>query len=93
MFELRIEKGSKYGHSVDDSGYSTEIIRFEYEWMPPRCSVCKIFGHNLSECPKHVKEAVHKDTNVSIQLDVKNEEFVEARNIKNMGKRGFFVST
>ena len=26
----------------------------EYEWRPPRCDTCKIFGHALVECPKSV---------------------------------------
>ena len=74
----------------DDSGYSTEIIRVEYEWTPPHCSVCKIFGHTLSECPKQVKEVVHKVSNVvtnaSIQVVNNDEGFTEVRNRKNKGK-------
>ncbi|GJZ21082.1 zinc knuckle CX2CX4HX4C containing protein [Tanacetum coccineum] len=29
-----------------------ETIRVEYEWMPPRCDVCKIFSHLHDHCPK-----------------------------------------
>nr|GEW86836.1 hypothetical protein [Tanacetum cinerariifolium] len=33
---------------------SRETIRVEYEWRPPRCDVCKIFGHVYDHCPKKV---------------------------------------
>ncbi|GKD37229.1 hypothetical protein Tco_1257436, partial [Tanacetum coccineum] len=25
-----------------------------YEWKPPRCACCKVFGHVLEECPKNI---------------------------------------
>ncbi|GJU67134.1 RNA-directed DNA polymerase, eukaryota, reverse transcriptase zinc-binding domain protein [Tanacetum coccineum] len=28
-------------------------VRVEYEWKPPRCASCKIFGHIHEECPKN----------------------------------------
>ncbi|GJU72077.1 hypothetical protein Tco_1263482 [Tanacetum coccineum] len=31
-----------------------ERIRVEYEWKPPLCLDCHIFGHNASLCPKNV---------------------------------------
>ncbi|PWA91915.1 zinc knuckle CX2CX4HX4C [Artemisia annua] len=39
---------------LDGSGSTIEKIRVEYEWKPPRCDKCKIFGHTLIECPKVV---------------------------------------
>nr|GEY56084.1 hypothetical protein [Tanacetum cinerariifolium] len=29
----------------EDSCFSIEMVRIEYEWKPPRCDLCKIFGH------------------------------------------------
>ncbi|GJV68900.1 putative reverse transcriptase domain-containing protein [Tanacetum coccineum] len=29
-------------------------VRVEYEWKPPRCVCCKIFGHVQDECAKNV---------------------------------------
>ncbi|GJU81813.1 hypothetical protein Tco_1284178, partial [Tanacetum coccineum] len=26
----------------------------EYEWKPPRCDLCRIFGHDQAQCPKKV---------------------------------------
>ncbi|GJU29762.1 zinc knuckle CX2CX4HX4C containing protein [Tanacetum coccineum] len=36
----------------DDS--TVETIRVEYEWRPPMCDICKIFGHVHDHCPKKV---------------------------------------
>ncbi|GJY96748.1 reverse transcriptase domain-containing protein [Tanacetum coccineum] len=33
-------------------GYSKENIRVEYEWKPPTCIDCRVFGHNTDKCPK-----------------------------------------
>ena len=40
---------------LDGSGFTKETINVEYEWQPPRCSECKIFGHSDEHCPKHVQ--------------------------------------
>ncbi|GKC50616.1 zinc knuckle CX2CX4HX4C containing protein [Tanacetum coccineum] len=34
-------------------GFSKETVRVEYEWKPPRCDQCKIFGHVYDQCPKN----------------------------------------
>ncbi|GJX47193.1 zinc knuckle CX2CX4HX4C containing protein [Tanacetum coccineum] len=34
-------------------GFFMRTIRIEYEWKPPRCSSCKVFGHFLDDCPKN----------------------------------------
>ncbi|GJX87446.1 zinc knuckle CX2CX4HX4C containing protein [Tanacetum coccineum] len=31
--------------SLTGDGFTKETIRVEYEWKPPRCDICKIFGH------------------------------------------------
>ncbi|GKC84700.1 retrotransposon protein, putative, ty1-copia subclass [Tanacetum coccineum] len=30
-------------------------VRVEYEWKPPRCASCKVFGHIHEECPKNTE--------------------------------------
>nr|GEZ95812.1 hypothetical protein [Tanacetum cinerariifolium] len=41
----------------------------EYEWKPPRCSSCKVFGHIHEECPKNTgageKKTVKKPSQTS----------------------------
>nr|GEV79325.1 putative reverse transcriptase domain-containing protein [Tanacetum cinerariifolium] len=34
--------------------YYTWNVRVEYEWKPPRCACCKVFGHTQEECPKNI---------------------------------------
>ncbi|GKE38390.1 zinc knuckle CX2CX4HX4C containing protein, partial [Tanacetum coccineum] len=40
--------------SLTRDGFTKETIRVEYEWRPPRCDICKIFGHVHDYCPKNV---------------------------------------
>nr|GEW18637.1 hypothetical protein [Tanacetum cinerariifolium] len=41
-------------------GHYTCNIRVEYEWKPPRCTSCKVFGHIHDECPKNIGAGVTK---------------------------------
>nr|GEU52848.1 hypothetical protein [Tanacetum cinerariifolium] len=41
--------------NLEGIGYTKETIRIEYEWEPPRCSTCLIFGHSPADCPKAPK--------------------------------------
>nr|GEU28760.1 putative ATPase, F1/V1/A1 complex, alpha/beta subunit, zinc knuckle CX2CX4HX4C [Tanacetum cinerariifolium] len=50
----------------DETDYTWEVISVEYEWQPPRCVDCKIFGHSSDRCPKIIREPltpVSMDTN------------------------------
>ncbi|GJX51422.1 hypothetical protein Tco_0278267 [Tanacetum coccineum] len=38
-------------------GHYLETLEVEYEWWPPRCSKCKIFGHEDDACPSRVNKA------------------------------------
>nr|GEV69561.1 hypothetical protein [Tanacetum cinerariifolium] len=40
--------------SLSGDDFTKETIRVEYEWRPPMCDVCKIFGHVHDHCPKKV---------------------------------------
>ncbi|GJV89083.1 hypothetical protein Tco_1533021 [Tanacetum coccineum] len=39
---------------VEGSGFYLHTIKMVYEWKPPRCGSCAMFGHDVSKCPKHV---------------------------------------
>ncbi|GJU33230.1 putative reverse transcriptase domain-containing protein [Tanacetum coccineum] len=39
---------------ITGEGYYTCNIRVEYEWKPPRCAYCKVFGHVQEECIKNI---------------------------------------
>ncbi|GKE93091.1 copia protein [Tanacetum coccineum] len=38
---------------ITREGHYTCNVRVEYEWKPPRCSSCEVFGHIHEECPKN----------------------------------------
>ncbi|GJS54236.1 putative RNA-directed DNA polymerase [Tanacetum coccineum] len=42
-------------------GFYTCNVRVEYEWKPPRCMCCKVFGHVQDECPKNKVSDVVKN--------------------------------
>ena len=37
---------------LEGSCYTIKTIRVEFEWKPPRCDECKIFGHSCDNCLK-----------------------------------------
>ncbi|GKA00236.1 retrovirus-related pol polyprotein from transposon TNT 1-94 [Tanacetum coccineum] len=43
---------------LNGTRHSFETVDIEYEWVPPRCDVCKVFDHDDVDCPKRVKETV-----------------------------------
>nr|GEW00534.1 hypothetical protein [Tanacetum cinerariifolium] len=44
----------------DTTGYTKERIRVEYEWKPPFCLECHVFGHSPKMCLKRVTQPVTK---------------------------------
>nr|GEU71514.1 hypothetical protein [Tanacetum cinerariifolium] len=68
--------------NLDKHGYRKETIRVEYEWKPPRCSTCLVFGHSVDDCPKgngtfflsNSFEALNVDNMVIEDLDSGNNE-------------------
>ncbi|GKE44587.1 hypothetical protein Tco_1471871 [Tanacetum coccineum] len=50
-------------------GYYTCNIHVEYEWKPPRCSSCKVFGYIHEKYPKNTsageKKTVKKPSQTS----------------------------
>ncbi|GJT85215.1 hypothetical protein Tco_1066932 [Tanacetum coccineum] len=39
---------------IEGTRFTIETVTIEYEWKPPRCDLCKIFGHVHDHCPKKV---------------------------------------
>nr|GEW04315.1 hypothetical protein [Tanacetum cinerariifolium] len=46
--------------SLTGEDFTKESIHVEYEWKPPRCDTCMIFGHVQDQCPKRVKKMKSK---------------------------------
>ncbi|GJU11469.1 hypothetical protein Tco_1133865 [Tanacetum coccineum] len=42
-------------------GFCTCNVHVNYEWKPPRCACCKVFGHVQDECPKNIDSDVVKN--------------------------------
>ena len=64
---------------MEEEGFSKVTIRVEYEWKPPRCHSCRIFGHDIDQCPKRPREAA------STQLA--DDGFVEVTRKQGKGKQ------
>ncbi|GJY46047.1 zinc finger, CCHC-type containing protein [Tanacetum coccineum] len=59
---------------ITREGHYTCNVRVEYEWKPPRCSSCKVFGHIHEECPKNTgageKKTVKKPSQTSRGISI-----------------------
>ncbi|GJR04217.1 hypothetical protein Tco_0527201 [Tanacetum coccineum] len=74
-------------------GHYLEALDVEYEWWPPRCSKCKIFGHEDDFCP--VRDKKTKVGSSSGANGVRDNVCKQVRNSVNKaakGKQGFRFS-
>ncbi|GJW02765.1 hypothetical protein Tco_1561621 [Tanacetum coccineum] len=65
---------------IDGLGFSKETVRIEYEWKPPRCDLCKIFGHVHDQCPKNIT--------ITPIVEESNDGFQTVVNKRKNGKTG-----
>nr|GEW04623.1 hypothetical protein [Tanacetum cinerariifolium] len=74
MIELRADVDLKDNiivamPKITREGHNTCNVHVEYEWKPPRCSSCKVFGHFYKECLKNTcvgeKKSVKKHNQTS----------------------------
>ncbi|GJV04294.1 trichome birefringence-like protein 3 [Tanacetum coccineum] len=66
---------------VNGEGHIKETMFVDYEWTPPRCMDCQVFGHVASECPKRVVEPAEE-----VQ-EVQPDGFTTVKNRKKKGKK------
>nr|GEZ50859.1 hypothetical protein [Tanacetum cinerariifolium] len=66
--------------NLEDNGYTRETVTIEYEWKPPCCTQCKIFGHVIENCPHVTKGAAKKN------VEIDNEGFQTVGN-HGIGKK------
>ncbi|GJV49276.1 hypothetical protein Tco_1439488 [Tanacetum coccineum] len=62
--------------------YTREVISVEYEWQPPRCVDCKIFGHSSDRCPKIIREPI-----TLVSIDTNSDGFKEVQRKKINDKK------
>jgi len=75
---------------VGDGGeYVTETIGVEYEWTPPRCAQCCVFGHGNKDCPKQI--CVTKPS-PNPNPKVNGDGFTEVKGRKTAKKNGIHVT-
>nr|GEW64889.1 hypothetical protein [Tanacetum cinerariifolium] len=75
--------------NLEGPRYIKETIRVEYEWEPPRCGTCLIFGHSVDDClkgPKQVVNRVDKGNGGSSRVD--DEGFIGVKKEKSCGNDG-----
>jgi hypothetical protein len=54
--------------NLEGSGYTKENICIEYEWEPPRCSTCLLYGHD--DCPEAALKRVVNGTGKSNDINL-----------------------
>ncbi|GKE21001.1 reverse transcriptase domain-containing protein [Tanacetum coccineum] len=64
----------------DGTGHTLEKICLEYEWKPPVCMDCHVFGHSQEQCPKRVKEQATETKTID------NDRFTIVHKKKKKGK-------
>ncbi|GKC36569.1 hypothetical protein Tco_1048953 [Tanacetum coccineum] len=68
-----------------DMGHSLATVSIEYEWTPPRCSTCMIFGHLSKDCPKLPKETpVAAAPNDGFEVVTKKKNRSKSKNKKQV---------
>nr|GEY25761.1 hypothetical protein [Tanacetum cinerariifolium] len=73
---------------IEDPDFLIETVRIEYEWKPPQCDLCKIFGHVHDQCPKKaIVTPIVEKTNDRFQI-VSNKKKNGKAKSTNSGKFG-----
>nr|GEY10971.1 hypothetical protein [Tanacetum cinerariifolium] len=85
LIEVAVKKELKHEVTmvvpvVDEEGHAMVKTKVEYEWKPPRCSECLVFGHTNEQCPKRVKVLKEDATTQS-------DGFTTVQNRKKKGKK------
>ncbi|GKE04431.1 RNA-directed DNA polymerase, eukaryota, reverse transcriptase zinc-binding domain protein, partial [Tanacetum coccineum] len=66
---------------VEGTGHTNVKIQLKYEWKPPFCHECHVFGHNVDLCPKRVVETV------KVNVEDKDDGFTMVTNQKKKAKQ------
>ncbi|GJW89627.1 trichome birefringence-like protein 3 [Tanacetum coccineum] len=67
--------------NVDGEGHTKQIMPLEFEWKPPQCCECHVFGHSISSCPKRVV------VNNAEKIVENDDSFTVVTHKKNKGKK------
>ncbi|GJU13846.1 hypothetical protein Tco_1136242 [Tanacetum coccineum] len=78
--ELKQEVTMAVPHE-DGTGHTKVLIKAEYEWKPPLCGDCHMFGHLLAQCPKRVVATI------LVTEEAKSKGFTTITNKRRKGKK------
>ncbi|GKA89536.1 hypothetical protein Tco_0811348 [Tanacetum coccineum] len=67
--------------NVDGEGHTKKIMPLEFEWKPPQCYECHVFGHSISSCRKRVV------VNNAEKIVKNDDSFIVVTHKKNKGKK------
>ncbi|GKB24097.1 putative RNA-directed DNA polymerase, eukaryota, reverse transcriptase zinc-binding domain protein, partial [Tanacetum coccineum] len=86
LIEVTAEKELKHKVTMvvpvmDGEGHAMEKMEIEYDWKPPQCSECLVFGHANEQCTKRVKEVRKEDATAQ------SDGFTTVQNRKKKGKK------
>ncbi|GKD35016.1 zinc knuckle CX2CX4HX4C containing protein [Tanacetum coccineum] len=70
---------------LDGEGFTKETVQVEYEWKPPCCDQCKIFGHVYDQCLENV-------TVIPTVYKMNNDGFQTVVNKRKSGKTGYTIN-
>lgn len=81
LLDIRADRELKYTmviaiSSLEGNGDVLHTVRMEYEWKPPRCEVCMVFGHDDMTCLQRVFDEGKKqnmESNVGFQYAPKKK--------------------
>ncbi|GJS48548.1 hypothetical protein Tco_0598669 [Tanacetum coccineum] len=71
--------------NVEGKGHTNVSIQVEYEWKPPLCSECHVFGHNIEQCSKRIVKPVK--ANKEVNGEVKDDGFTTMNRRWKKGKK------
>ncbi|GKA28209.1 hypothetical protein Tco_0714377 [Tanacetum coccineum] len=75
--------------NLEGIGYTKEITRIEYEWEPPRCNACLIFGRSLDCLKDALKRVENRMDKGKGQIPGTDDEgFIEVKRKKLGGNNG-----
>ncbi|XP_022003171.1 uncharacterized protein LOC110900594 [Helianthus annuus] len=55
--------------NIEEGGFLRSNIRVEYEWKPPKCCTCNVFGHGEDECPMRTNDKPEREGNEKDMMD------------------------
>ncbi|GKC17583.1 hypothetical protein Tco_1014365 [Tanacetum coccineum] len=72
-------------------GYTLNTVHVEYEWTPPRCSGCKVFGHILDDFPKKILGVMDYDWKPLETGGKQNSDILRINNLERQMLNGKLV--